>query len=55
MALASEPRELQGKQVVMRMVFSDIGERALRWRWQRSEDEGESWNDLWTIRYQRTA
>jgi len=35
-----------------RMVFEDITETSLTWRWQGSSD-GAAWNDLWVIRYTR--
>jgi len=37
-ALYGEPRELAGVKFQMRMVWSKITHDALRWEWQRSED-----------------
>jgi hypothetical protein len=48
----TETRE--GEQVMKRMVFSDIEPDAFRWRWERSEDAGLTWELLWTIGYRRT-
>lgn len=42
-----------GRDITKRMVFSDIGADAFRWRWERSEDAGATWSELWVIHYQR--
>jgi hypothetical protein len=42
-----------GREVVKRMVFSDIEPDAFRWRWERSEDGGATWQPLWAIDYRR--
>jgi hypothetical protein len=44
-----------GREVVKRMVFSDIGADAFRWRWERSSDAGVTWEPLWSIDYRRTS
>ena len=36
-----------------RMVFSDIEGDSFHWRWERSLDDGTSWESLWTIDYRR--
>ena len=36
-----------------RMVFEDITDNSLTWRWQRSTNEGETWRDDWVIYYSR--
>ena len=38
---------------VQRMVFEDITEQRLTWRWQASADAGASWSDQWVIHYTR--
>ncbi|MDX1467838.1 MAG: DUF1579 family protein [Acidimicrobiia bacterium] len=43
----------EGEQIVQRMVFTDIEENSLTWHWQRSGDDGETWDELWTIQYRR--
>ena len=53
MELRTEPVDREGEVVVNRMVFQDISTDSLLWRWQGSRDSGETWNDLWTISYQR--
>lgn len=44
-----------GREVGKRMVFSRIGDDALGWRWERSDDAGASWDVLWAIDYRRKA
>ena len=36
-----------------RMVFEDIAENSLTWRWQSREEGEEAWEDSWVIRYTR--
>lgn len=38
---------------VQRMVFEDITEQRLTWRWQASADAGATWSDQWVIHYTR--
>ena len=38
-----------------RMVFSDVAEDSFHWRWERSVDDGDSWEPLWTIDYHRAT
>jgi len=42
-----------GRDVVKRMVFSDVAYDSFSWRWERSFDAGASWEPLWTIAYRR--
>ena len=44
---------VEGEPVKYRMVFHDIQEDTLVWDWQRSEDDGKSWELRWRIRYAR--
>ncbi len=53
MELRTEPYERNGKTVVSRMVFKNIEPNSLDWDWQRSEDGGQSWHDVWNIHYKR--
>ncbi|WP_417319253.1 hypothetical protein [Emcibacter sp.] len=39
--------------VISRMLFTDIKKDSLTWRWQRSEDLGNEWKDVWVINYER--
>lgn len=44
---------IDGSKMASRMVFSDIEKNSFLWTWQRSEDNGVIWNDLWQIKYTR--
>lgn len=55
MELRTAPVERAGKTVISRMVFRNIKPNSLDWDWQRSEDNGETWKDVWNIHYQRKA
>ena len=49
----TQPREINGKTVVQRMVFYDIKKDSFNWDWESSNDEGETWNLNWRISYTR--
>jgi hypothetical protein len=53
MELRTKPFERNGKTYISRMVFENISENSLDWNWQRSEDDGKTWVDLWNIHYER--
>jgi hypothetical protein len=53
MELRTEVRETNDKQIVSRMVFKNITESSIDWDWQRSEDNGKTWQDVWNIHYER--
>lgn len=42
-----------GREVILRMVFSNIQENSLLWTWEASEDGGEQWEQMWQIHYER--
>ena len=44
---------LEGKRFIQRMVFYNITEQSIDWNWERSEDDGETWQIAWQIHYQR--
>jgi hypothetical protein len=44
---------INGQPVRQRMVFRDIGANTFTWDWQRSRDDGATWESQWTIRYAR--
>ena len=46
-------RDVEGKNALLRMVFHNIQDDALDWRWERSFDGGESWEPRWEIHYER--
>lgn len=35
-----------------RMLWRNIREDSMDWRWQRSEDDGHTWQDQWVIHYE---
>ena len=35
------------------MVFKNIAKQSLDWSWERSLDEGKTWQVVWPIHYQR--
>ena len=39
--------------IQLQMVFSKIQKDSFVWTWQRTENSGESWQDLWQINYTR--
>jgi hypothetical protein len=42
-----------GKRFLQRMVWYNIGESELDWNWERSGDQGKTWEVLWKIHYVR--
>jgi hypothetical protein len=42
-----------GASAKLRMVFFDIEPDRFEWTWERSEDEGRTWNVQWQIHYRR--
>lgn len=40
-------------QFSQRMVWFDITKNSLEWKWERSDDNGETWQTLWNIHYVR--
>lgn len=43
----------EGQTIMQRMVFHNITEDSLDWNWERLTDEGETWETLWAIHYER--
>lgn len=46
--------DADGNRMIQRMVFRDITEASLIWDWERSENEGETWQLMWRIHYRRS-
>ena len=42
-----------GVDFLQRMVWYDIAEDHFQWHWERSDDDGKTWQVLWHIRYVR--
>jgi hypothetical protein len=49
----TQPRDINGSIVVLRMVFYDIKPDSLTWDWERSNDGGKTWTLNWRINYIR--
>ena len=54
MELRTAPKELEQTVIINRMRFCNIETEGFDWLWQNSSDGGETWQDQWTIRYQRS-
>lgn len=46
---------VNGQPVRQRMVFRDVAADRLVWDWQRSRDDGTTWETTWTLRYARRS
>lgn len=46
---------VDGRPVRLRMVFYNIDHDELDWRWERSDDGGQTWQVKWQIRYRRKS
>lgn len=44
---------VQDKPVKQRMVWFNISDDSFDWAWERSEDDGRSWQTIWPIHYTR--
>ena len=51
--ILSRQAERDGKTFLQRMVWYDIAGDSLEWNWERSDDNGETWQTLWHISYKR--
>jgi len=43
----------EGKQIIQRMVFTDITKDSFTWNWESSTDNGATWAQNWQIMYTR--
>jgi hypothetical protein len=46
-------RTVEGEELINRMVFYNIAEDSLDWDWEKSTDDGKTWELLWRIHYTR--
>ena len=44
---------IDGRPVRLRMVFYNIAREELDWRWERSDDDGRTWQLRWHLHYRR--
>lgn len=49
----TQPKEVNGINVIRRMVFYDIKPNTFTWDWEQSQDGGKSWALQWRINYER--
>jgi hypothetical protein len=42
-----------GKEIIQRMVFSEITKKSFTWNWESSNDDGKTWTLNWQIKYSR--
>lgn len=45
----------EGKPIRQRMVWYDIAPETFEWSWERSGDDGVSWQVVWQIHYRRLS
>ncbi len=45
--------EADGRRFLQRMVWYNIEREQLDWNWERSDDDGETWQVVWKIHYTR--
>lgn len=53
MILSREFITRQGKKVMQRMIFYNIQKNSIEWVWERSDDDGKTWNVNWKLNYKR--
>lgn len=46
---------VEGQPIKLRMVFYNVAHDELDWRWERSDDGGQTWNLKWHIHYRRRS
>jgi hypothetical protein len=49
----TQPKEVNEKVYVFRMIFYDIRKESFIWDWEGSTDSGKTWNLIWRINYKR--
>jgi len=53
MILYNPPNSKDGVMIQKRMVFSDVEKDAMNWRWEATQDGGQTWTPEITLRYTR--
>ncbi len=51
--ILSRKATIQGKEALQRMVWFNITPDSFDWHWERSDDDGATWNVLWPLHYER--
>ncbi|CAG0934550.1 hypothetical protein TFLX_03539 [Thermoflexales bacterium] len=49
------PATRQGQTFLQRMVWYNVEHDQFDWNWERSDDDGQTWQVLWQIHYTRRA
>ncbi|HZR57130.1 MAG TPA: DUF1579 family protein [Terriglobales bacterium] len=55
MILSRESKTPAGTAIHMRMVFKNISKNEFDWSWEKSIDDGKSWQVVWPIHYKRKS
>lgn len=42
-----------GEQIILKMIFKNISSESFIWEWMGTINNGENWNVLWKIKYER--
>lgn len=53
--ILSRHAHLNGRSFLQRMVWYDITPDRLEWNWERSLDDGQTWQVMWAIHYARST
>lgn len=53
MILSRQAVDTSGNTFLQRMVWFDIEQNSLNWRWEKSTDSGSTWQTQWAIEYTR--
>ena len=53
--ILSRQAVVNGEQVQQRMVWADIEPDSINWTWERSGDEGVTWQIVWAIQYRKKS
>jgi Protein of unknown function (DUF1579) len=53
MVFQREAAKTNGTKVLQRMVYKNITPNEFDWSWERSLDDGKTWQVMWPIHYQR--
>ncbi|MCB0283603.1 MAG: DUF1579 family protein [Calditrichae bacterium] len=51
--ILSREVNLNGKNIIQRMIWYNINKNEFDWDWQRSDDNGNTWKTNWQIHYRR--
>lgn len=55
MSLSRKAVSPKGENILQRMVFYNISANEFDWNWERSKDNGKTWEVMWQIHYKRKS